>query len=423
MVRRLSEAIVRISAARPPVAWLSLGFSGVAVVASFLRTLAPESAASLGPDRLTAASIGLGGSLALALLVFLVSSRRTFRVLAALRIALFLVLLAELGRDRIGLAFLVAIVLEVSIYERFALNLAVSLATVAGYAATRYVGETGGFALSAAALAVVAEGDLETVLYGAIFAFTAATMLAYRERSIRQGKEVRRLDRAVVKLSEANLGYQQYASAAEQQSMLEERRRITREIHDVIGYTMTNVIMMMEAVIDMMRRDPGKVEEMVNLARRNAEEGLEEIRDALHLLRAQELPPTTSLEAIVRLARIFQIATGVQVALELGNVPQNLARPVEETMYHLVQEALTNSFRHGKATLVKIMMWMTERQLIMNIWDNGVGAGAFSEGIGLAGMRERLVRLGGKLSVQDAANGFRLTAEIPLPAPAGGPGG
>lgn len=423
MVKRLSEAIVRIFAARPPVAWLSLGFSGAAIVTSLLRTLEPESAASLGPDRLIAANIGLGGSLALALLVFLVSSRRTFRVLAALRIALFLVLLAELGRERIGLAYLVAIILEVSIYERFALNLAVSLATVAGYAATRYVGEAGGFTLSAGALAALADRDLETVLYGAIFAFTAGTMLAYRERSIRQGEEIRRLDRAVAKLSEANLGYQQYASAAEQLSMMEERRRITREIHDVIGYTMTNVIMMMEAVIDMMRRDPGKVEEMVNLARRNAEEGLEEIRDALHLLRAQEQPPATSLEAIARLARIFQIATGVQVALELGNVPQSLARPVEETLYHLVQEALTNSFRHGRATLVKIMMWMTERQLIVNIWDDGVGAGAFSEGIGLAGMRERLARLGGKLGVLDAADGFRLTAEIPLPAAPGGADG
>jgi signal transduction histidine kinase len=315
--------------------------------------------------------------------------------------------------------FLVAILLEISISERYPLNMAISFAAIAGYAATRYLGAAGGFVPPVEALESVLAADVDTVLYGAIFTFASCLLLVYRERSIQQGEEIRRLDRAVATLSDANLSYQQFASVAEQQSMMEERKRITREIHDVIGYSMTNIIMMMEAVTDMMRRDPGKVGELVSLARRNAEEGLDEIRHALHLLRAQEQPPATSLDAIVRLARNFQTATGVQVALELGNVPTTMERPIEETLYHLVQEALTNSFRHGKATLVKIMMWMTERLLIVNIWDNGTGAGAFSEGIGLAGMRERLARLGGTLGIRTTDGGFQVTAEIPLAAATG----
>ena len=420
MVKRPLEAIDRFFSARPLLAWLALGFSGTTILVEFLRIRTAAGAGALAMDRFVAAEIGLWGSLVLALLIFLVTTRRAFRVLVALRIVVFLGLVVGLEpQTEIALAFLVAILFEISIYERFTLNLWLSLATVAGYAVARCLGAAGGFVLSGETLEAAFARDVDAVLYAAIFAFTACMLLAYRERTIRQGEEIRRLDSAVAKLSEANLGYQQYASVAEQQSMMEERRRITREIHDVIGYTMTNVVMMMEAVIDMMRRDPGKVEEMVNLARRNAEEGLDEIRDALHLLRAQEQPPTTSLEAIVRLARVFQIATGVQVVLELGNVPSTMERTIEEALYHLVQEALTNSFRHGKATLVKILLWMTERQLIVNIRDNGAGAGTFSEGIGLAGMRERLERLHGSLVIRDAADGFQMTAEIPLAASAG----
>jgi signal transduction histidine kinase len=422
MVKRLVGGIGRLSSVRPPLAWLALGFSGASILLGILRLRALAAATSFTSDQRVSLAIGLWGSLALSLLIFLVSSRRAFRILAALRIALFLGLVAEFDPGPgVGLVFLVAILLEVSIYERFSLNLGISFAVVAGYAVMRYLGAAGGFVISKAAFETALVRDVDTVLYGTIFAFVACMLLAYRERTIQQGEEIQRLDRAVAKLSEANLGYQQYASGAEQQSMMEERKRITREIHDVIGYSMTNIIMMMEAVIDMMRRDPGKVEGLVNLARQNAEEGLDEIRHALHLLRAQEQPPATSLDAIVRLARIFQIATGVHVALELGNVPSTLEGPIEETLYHLVQEALTNSFRHGKATLVKIMMWMTEQQLIVNIWDNGVGAGSFSEGIGLAGMRERLARLNGTFGVRDVADGFQVTAEIPLPEPAGRP--
>jgi signal transduction histidine kinase len=420
MVKRPLEAIGSFFSARPPLAWFALGFSGTTILLGFLHLRTATAADALAPDRLVAVAIGLGISLVLALLIFLVSTRRAFRILVALRIVVFLALVAGFERrSGVALAFLVAILLEISIYERFPLNLWLSLAAVAGYAVTRYLGEARGFVFSVEALEAAFARDIETLVYAAIFAFTACMLLVYRERTIRQGEEIRRLDSAVAKLSEANLGYQQYASVTEQQSMMEERRRITREIHDVIGYTMTNVIMMMEAVIDMMRRDPGKVEEMVNLARRNAEEGLDEIRDALHLLRAQEQPPATSLDAIVRLARIFQIATGVQVALELGNVPSTVERTIEEALYRLVQEALTNSFRHGKATHVRILMWMTEQQLIVNIRDNGVGAGTFNEGIGLAGMRERLERLHGNLILRNAADGFQMTAEIPLAAPAG----
>jgi signal transduction histidine kinase len=420
MVKRLVGGIGRLSSVRPPLAWLALGFSGVTILLGLLRLRALAAAVALTPDQRITSAAGFWGSLAVSVVIFLVSTRRAFRILVALRLAMFLGLVAELHPPSgVALVFLVAILLEISISERYPLNMAISFAAIAGYAATRYLGAAGGFVPPVEALESVLAADVDTVLYGAIFTFASCLLLVYRERSIQQGEEIRRLDRAVATLSDANLSYQQFASVAEQQSMMEERKRITREIHDVIGYSMTNIIMMMEAVTDMMRRDPGKVGELVSLARRNAEEGLDEIRHALHLLRAQEQPPATSLDAIVRLARNFQTATGVQVALELGNVPTTMERPIEETLYHLVQEALTNSFRHGKATLVKIMMWMTERLLIVNIWDNGTGAGAFSEGIGLAGMRERLARLGGTLGIRTTDGGFQVTAEIPLAAATG----
>ena len=418
MRKGFAQSIARLFSFRPPLAWFALLYAVATTVFCLTRYLSgsPGMDPSDAVKRITA-SIAFYGSIALALLIFQVTSRRSFRILIALRIAVFLGIAFSLDQP-LGaqLAFFTGILFELAIYERFPLNLVVCLASILCYLLGQYLRTTGGLVLSRAALLETVGKDLNVAAFSSLVSVMACMMIYYRERIIQQAEEIRRLDLAVAKLSEANLSYQQYASRAEQLSMIEERKRITREIHDVIGYTMTNVIMMMEAVTDMMRRDPGKVQELVNTARQNAEEGLDEIRHALHLLRAQEQPPGTSLEAIVKLARVYQFATGVQVVLELGNLPSTLEGPLEETIYHLVQEALTNSFRHGKATLVKIMLWLTDSRLMVNIWDNGIGIGTLKEGIGLAGMRERLARMNGGLRLENLPDGFKLTAEIPLSA-------
>jgi signal transduction histidine kinase len=79
----------------------------------------------------------------------------------------------------------------------------------------------------------------------------------------------------------------------------------------------------------------------------------------------------------------------------------------------VVQESLMNSFRHGKASRVRIFLRRQDEDIVLKVSDNGMGAAIFVEGIGLAGMRERLGKLGGTLSARGVAGGFDVIASVP----------
>ena len=118
----------------------------------------------------------------------------------------------------------------------------------------------------------------------------------------------------------------------------------------------------------------------------------------------------------MNLARSFQTATGVEVRISYGNAPFSLGREVDATIYRLIQQGLTNAFRHGAASEVRVNLWLADTEVRVNISDNGRGSGDVKEGIGLGGMRERLASLGGRIETRSRADGFDLSAFIPREA-------
>ena len=410
------EPLGRLLSARSGFAWFALGVSGVtSAVVTTLWVLTPL-ADRYTPDAriylLTATVAGLIGSV----LVFLWSQAGPVRIWLLVRLAL-TVLISRTGS--IGLLpvllFSLLLVLEIGISEEYPLNLVCGLAAVLLISAV-YHTTTDGLEVDSvlANSGLVAFEQLSLLVTVGTTAVVFSLATRYREDLIREQRHADRLDGALKRLSEANIGYQEYLSRAEQASMLEERKRITREIHDTIGYTMTNNIMMMEAAAEMVRRDPAGVEQLMEKARASAQEGLDEIRNALHLLRAQEDPAPSSIDAIVKMITAFRDATGIEVELELGNTPIRLNPEIESAVYHSVREALTNSFRHGQATQVRVQFWQSDSELIVIVWDNGVGVGdEIQEGIGLSGMRERLRAVSGTLGVAPLPTGFQIMVTIP----------
>ena len=255
------------------------------------------------------------------------------------------------------------------------------------------------------------QGELLFVV-GLVVGF-AATMVRFREKLIDVLGENRRLDGAVDRLAKANLQYQKYAQEAEQASAEQERKRITREIHDIVGYTLTNNITMMEAVTDMMNENPFGVAKMVNLARENAQEGLVRIREALYLLRKTETRQTTGLPAIYKLMAVYHKGTGVSVDIFFNDVAWDFPEEVDAALYQVIQEGLINSFRHGKARKVNLFLTQGVGCVELRVSDDGVGAEEIREGIGLSGMRERMAAVGGTVAVEPVATGFTIVARWP----------
>jgi signal transduction histidine kinase len=260
--------------------------------------------------------------------------------------------------------------------------------------------------------ALLGQGDF--FFLGFFLIVPASLCTRYREYVISLLQDKRRLDAMVVELAKTNLQYQDFAAEAAEKAMKEERLRITRDIHDIVGYTLTNNIAMMEAATDLMRRNPLGVPALINAARDNAQEGLQQIRGALYRLRAQEEADRRGIRALIRLCRLFEKATGIEVRFSYGNALWEYGEEVDSAIYHLVQQTLLNSFRHGKAAHATVTLWELDGAVLVTVSDDGVGAESVSEGIGLRGVHERIERLAGQLRIDARAGSFSVLASIPL---------
>jgi signal transduction histidine kinase len=216
-------------------------------------------------------------------------------------------------------------------------------------------------------------------------------------------------------IAELNLNLQGYARTVDEESAERERNRISREIHDISGYIFTNLIALMDAAGSLPRDDKAGLTDILVTARAQAQEGLRETRAALRRLRSEQTGLTDCTRAIYKIVSIFRKLAGIEIELNLGNMPHFLSQDLALALYRTVQEALTNAVRHGKATEVRIGFWVEEGILLLSIADNGKGAAEVVKGIGLTGMEERLGALGGGIAFGPAPEGgFSLFARVPL---------
>ena len=349
---------------------------------------------------------------ALALLAMVVArSITTYRISQLLRLVSFLVCLHFVSAlDIHAFLLLGSVLVEVCMFESYPVNaLIASILTTAAVSYRGYLFSRLGFPISE-----ILPGQLPLAVMGYLVSIFGSRYSHLREVIIEVQKEKTGLENLAVNLTRANTEYQDYAIAADESGRSAERRRITRDIHDIVGYTLTNNIMLMETAIDMMQENPLGIPGVIETARSNAEEGLAGIRQALYDLRRQEESHPVGIRAIHRLVRVFEEATAIEVQCELGNVPMSFSPDVDSTLYHLIQEGLINSFRHGKAEKISLLLWRDDDILGIRLRDNGQGAGEIREGIGLKGMRERIDKLGGNLTVSGVTDGFLLEAAIPV---------
>ncbi len=227
-------------------------------------------------------------------------------------------------------------------------------------------------------------------------------------------KEIIRLEEAVNNLTKTNTAYQTYATYIEETSKEEERHRISREIHDIVGYSMTNLLMIVQAALYSENQD--QITELLQKAQTHINDSLLEVRMALRKLRSTQKKTLHGSELIRYLTENFQNVTGINITLDFISFPRNIEVTVEEILYRMIQECMTNSFRHGRASEIFISFWTSADTLIIKIRDNGKAHNEdlITEGIGIQGMRERITGAGGTLSMDSVIDGFTVLAYLPL---------
>ena len=235
-----------------------------------------------------------------------------------------------------------------------------------------------------------------------------------RAEEMRLLSDLKAREKTISHLTDANRDFQKFAIDVEEESRSDERNRVTRDIHDITGYTMTGVSMLLEHAQDLLSVERyGELNELLDTAKTQTRKGHEEIRVSLKKLRSID-DYENFYSAVLQIVRNFETATGVKVEADFTNMSLTMGKFGQTVLFRFLQEGMTNAFRHGNATRISIMFFQEHETLVASLEDNGSGADIIEEGIGLKGMSERISKLKGEVSYGSTSLGFTLRARIPL---------
>jgi glucose-6-phosphate-specific signal transduction histidine kinase len=251
------------------------------------------------------------------------------------------------------------------------------------------------------------------LLYGVLFyglGLCLQRILKTQEKSENLLEENRRQYQLI---HEQNHALEQYANQIEQLTLLEERNRVARELHDTVGHTFTSVIMGMDAVSYLIEVSPSKAKEKLDVLRSVTRKGLEEVRRSIHQM-APDGDDMLLSQQLARLANEFALHTGTQVRVQTAGEEFELPKQMKLTLIRCLQESLTNAKRHGRASTVEVTLAYKENEVKLRVEDDGIGTEHFRPGFGISAMQERIAALQGILEVETSpGQGTKVTCTIP----------
>jgi signal transduction histidine kinase len=268
-------------------------------------------------------------------------------------------------------------------------------------------------ALAAASLAPGARGQVGAQGSFSLGALVAASwVLGYALRTRRDYVAELR-DRA------ARLEAEEGERAA--RAVVDERLRIARELHDVIGHSISLIMIQSEAAARSARSNPDAVPVFLSAISAASRQALAEMRGVLAVLRPDaeaELSPQPGLEHVGELVASLR-AGGLETRLEAE--PMRLPPGIALAVYRIVQESLTNVLKHaGAGAKAGVTIIASGQAVRVSVHDDGAGPSgrAASTAHGIVGMRERVAAYGGTLRTgARPGGGFEVEASIPLPGP------
>jgi signal transduction histidine kinase len=197
-----------------------------------------------------------------------------------------------------------------------------------------------------------------------------------------------------------------------------ERRLIARELHDEVGQALWAMMLGLGNLSSSLgQNDLDEARRQLQMVQEMAEKNAAVVRNISLLLRPSMLDDLGLIPALKWLAREVSRTTPLQVEVVAQDLSIDLPEDHKTCVYRVVQEAIRNASRHGGARHVKINIEHNERELRVGIQDDGKGFEPSEEkGIGMLGMEERVVRLGGVLRVNsERGRGTTVSFDLPLP--------
>ena len=202
----------------------------------------------------------------------------------------------------------------------------------------------------------------------------------------------------------------------------EERLRIARDLHDVIGHNISLINVQASMGLDLMDSQPERARAALTAIKSASKEALQELRTMLTPLRGDDdVAPRSPAPGLARLPELIELtrAAGLDVEVEITGTAPPLPAAVHLAAYRIIQESLTNVARHAGRARVTVRVSYDDADVHVEIDDDGTasaeGPAAIGTGSGITGMRDRATALGGDLSAGfRRGGGFRVSARLPV---------
>lgn len=226
-----------------------------------------------------------------------------------------------------------------------------------------------------------------------------------------QEKEKEDISEELQYVSQVNEQLKNYAALTEKIGEDNERKRISREIHDTLGHALTGILAGVDACRVLIDMDKEKTKKQLDVVSDVVRQGIKDVRGSLNKLRPGALEETSLKVALEKMLKEFEEVSKLKIEFYYEWDKADLEKTKEDIIFRIIQESITNALRHGKATEVEINMFNDDYRYMIIIQDNGTGCKNIKYGYGLKQMQERVAILDGKISfIGD--NGFRTMVEF-----------
>jgi signal transduction histidine kinase len=200
---------------------------------------------------------------------------------------------------------------------------------------------------------------------------------------------------------------EEVAEQAEETAVANERNRMAREIHDTLAQGFTGIVVQLEAAEDTLLDEPDVTQNHLARARSLAKESLAEARRSVWALRPPALESSDLPTALRQMLDRIIPGTMIHAQVTVKGEPYPLPPQTETELLRIAQEAVTNALKHAKPTAVSLSLTYDPEQLMLLVQDNGQGFNPAqpSAGFGLTSMRERAMKINGRLNVNMRTEG------------------
>lgn len=214
-------------------------------------------------------------------------------------------------------------------------------------------------------------------------------------------------------LKRVNKELENSVNTIEEITLLRERNRMSREIHDNVGHALSTIMIQLGAIENMAPTNGEAAAEMAGNLGRFADESLQSIRTVVRSMKPREFEEYEGIVAVSEMVKNFEKLSGIKVILKVSEKFWRLSADQTMVIYRLIQEFLSNSIRHGKAGEIRIFLNFLPDNLRIHIKDDGIGCSNIIEGVGLRSIRERVKVWGGNLEYfSKEGEGFEIVATL-----------